>query len=153
MKVPVRILRVRGDRDADLPLPHRTTDGSAGADLCAALESDLEILPGARAVVRTGFALAIPRGYEGQLRPRSGLALEHGLMLPNSPGTIDADYRGEIRVILLNAGSEPVVVRRGDRIAQLVIGPVVRPDWQEVERAEDLGATDRGSGGFGHTGR
>jgi dUTP pyrophosphatase len=108
------------------------------------------VAPGARALVPTGFRIAVPEGHEAQVRPRSGLALRHGIVLPNAPGTIDSDYRGEIQVILLNTGEQPFAVRRGDRIAQLVIAPVVRAEWQEVP---DLEPTARGSGGFGHTGR
>jgi dUTP pyrophosphatase len=152
-RIPVRVLRVRGARDADLPLPARATAGSAGLDLCAALETDLVLAPGERALVPTGFALAIPAGYEGQVRPRSGLALRHGVFVPNAPGTIDSDYRGEVSVILQNGGREPVTVRRGERIAQLVVAPVVAPVLAEVETVEALGSTERGGSGFGHTGR
>jgi dUTP pyrophosphatase len=101
-------------------------------------------------LIPTGWHIALPRGFEAQVRPRSGLALRHGILIPNAPGTIDADYRGEIQVILLNAGSEGFEIRRGDRIAQLVVAPVVRPEWIEVESLDE---TDRGEGGFGHTGR
>jgi dUTP pyrophosphatase len=151
--VRVRIARVRPAEDADLPLPKPATSGSAGVDLYAALPTDLTFEPGDRAAVPTGIAVAIPHGFEGQVRPRSGLALRHGLTLPNAPGTIDSDYRGEIRVILLNAGREPVTIRRGDRIAQLAITPVVQPEWEQVEDPDALGPTSRGPGGFGHTGR
>ena len=152
-RIEVRIFRVRGTRDGDLPLPAKTTAGSAGLDLCAALESELVLAPGERALVPTGFALAIPVGYEGQVRPRSGLALRHGVYLPNAPGTIDSDYRGEVSVILQNGGALPFVVRRRDRIAQLVIAPVLEPVLEEVATIDALGSTDRGGGGFGHTGR
>ena len=152
-RIAVRIWRVRGTRDADLPLPAVATAGSAGLDLRAALEGERVLAPGERALVPTGFALAIPPGYEGQVRPRSGLALRHGITLPNAPGTIDSDYRGEVSVILQNGGSEPFVLRRGERIAQLVIAPVVSAILQEVDSADDLGSTERGEGGFGHTGR
>jgi dUTP pyrophosphatase len=131
----------------DLPLPSYQTPHSAGLDLLA--NEDAAILPGARAPVGTGIAIALPDGYEAQVRPRSGLALKHGVTLLNTPGTIDADYRGEIRVILINLGREPFPVRRGDRIAQLVIAPVSRASWVEVEA---LPASDRGAGGFGSTG-
>ncbi len=151
-RIEVRIFRVRGARDGDLPLPAKATAGSAGIDLCAALGSDLVLAPGERALVPTGFALAIPAGYEGQLRPRSGLALRHGVFLPNAPGTIDSDYRGEVAVILQNGGREPFVVRRGERIAQLVIAAVVAPVLEEVASADALGVTTRGGSGFGHTG-
>jgi len=152
-RIEVRIFRVRGARDGDLPLPARATAGSAGLDLCAALESDLVLAPGERALVPTGFALAIPAGYEGQVRPRSGLALRHGVFLPNAPGTVDSDYRGELAVILQNGGLEPFVVRRGERIAQLVISAVVQPVLAEVSAADALGSTERGGFGFGHSGR
>ena len=134
---------------AGLPLPSPATPGSAGSDLCAAVDSELVIAPGERCLVPTGFAIAVPDGYEAQVRPRSGLALRHGIVLPNSPGTIDSDYRGEVKVIVMNAGAEPFVVKRGDRIAQLVIAPVAKVQWEEVEALDD---TERGSGGFGHTG-
>jgi dUTP pyrophosphatase len=150
--VRARIVRVRGAADADLPLPAAATSGSAGMDLRAALREPLELAPGARALVPTGFALELPEGYEGQVRPRSGLALRHGITLPNAPGTIDSDFRGELCVILANQGSEAFVVKRGDRIAQLVIAPVTRAEWVEVDAAEELAASARGSGGFGHTG-
>jgi dUTP pyrophosphatase len=133
-----------------LPLPSYATPGSAGIDLAAAVAEPMVLHPGARAAVPTGIALAVPQGYEAQLRPRSGLALDHGLTVLNSPGTIDADYRGEVRVILANLGGEPVTIRRGDRIAQLVIAPVTRVT---VERVAALPASPRGAGGFGSTGR
>ena len=133
----------------DLPLPHYATDGSAGADLHAAVDTDLVLAPGARAAVPTGFAVALPPGYEAQVRPRSGLALKSGITLPNSPGTIDADYRGEVQVILLNAGHEAFIVTRGMRIAQIVIAPVTRAAWQEEVSLDE---TARGAGGFGSTG-
>jgi dUTP pyrophosphatase len=145
--VRVRIARLRGAED--LPLPSRATSGSSGFDLHAAVDTDQRIEPGARALIPTGLRIAVPHGYEAQVRPRSGLALRHGIVLPNSPGTIDSDYRGEIRVILLNAGSEPFTLRRGDRIAQLVIAPVVAAELQLVD---ELDETARGAGGFGHTG-
>jgi dUTP pyrophosphatase len=143
----VRVARLPGAGDLALPAP--ATPGASGLDLPAAVDGALVIEPGARVLVPTGLRVAIPRGYEGQVRPRSGLAWRHGLTLPNAPGTIDSDYRGEIQVILLNAGREPVTVRRGDRVAQLVIAPVARVGWEEVD---DLPATPRGAGGFGSTG-
>lgn len=149
----MKYFRVRGARDADLPAPAYATPGSAGLDLCAAVESEVVIPPGERALVPTGFALAIPPGYEGQVRPRSGLALHAGVTLANSPGTIDSDYRGEVAVILVNLGREPFRLRRGERIAQLVIAPAVQPALKEVGSAAALGPTSRGAGGFGHTGR
>ncbi|HTO71980.1 MAG TPA: dUTP diphosphatase [Myxococcota bacterium] len=153
MRVELRIWRVRGDRDADVPLPAYATAGSAGLDLCAAVADDVVLGPGERALVPTGFALAIPPGYEGQVRPRSGLALHAGVTVANAPGTIDADYRGEVQVILVNAGRDGFRVRRGDRIAQLVIAAVARPVPKEVGAQAELGETPRGAGGFGHTGR
>jgi dUTP pyrophosphatase len=145
--VKVRVARLPGAHD--LPLPAPATRGSAGVDLVAAVEGEMVLEPGARLRVPTGLRVAIPAGYEGQVRPRSGLALRHGVTLPNAPGTIDSDYRGEIQVILHNGGHDPVVIRRGDRIAQLVIAPVAQPEWEEVD---SLDATERGEGGFGHTG-
>ena len=134
----------------DLPLPTYATPGSAGVDLAAALEAPLVLSPGARAAVPTGIALALPAGYEAQVRPRSGLALRSGIAVLNSPGTIDADYRGEIRVILANLGGEPVTIARGERIAQLVVAPVSRVAFTAVEA---LPESIRGAGGFGSTGR
>lgn len=145
--VRVRVARVAGSED--LPLPRYATAGSAGLDLAAAVEGDLVLEPGARALVPTGLRIALPAGYEAQVRPRSGLALRSGLVLPNAPGTIDADYRGEISVLLMNAGHESFTVRRGDRVAQLVVAPVVQAQLVEVAT---LDATARGAGGFGHTG-
>jgi dUTP pyrophosphatase len=145
--IPVRRIRPRTDA---LPLPEYQTDAAAGMDLLADVDQPVTLAPGQRALVPTGIAVAIPGGFEGQVRPRSGLALRHGVALLNSPGTIDADYRGEIHVLLVNLGSEEVCVRRGERIAQLVIAPVARATWREVD---DLPSTPRGPGGFGHTGR
>jgi dUTP pyrophosphatase len=119
-------------------------------DVRAAVEADLNVAPGETVLVPTGFAMAVPAGHEAQVRPRSGLAIKHGIGVLNSPGTIDSDYRGEVRIILSNFGKEPFVIRRGDRIAQMVIAPVVRAEWDERDTLED---TRRGSGGFGHTGR
>ena len=150
--VSVRITRVRGDRDADLPLPAPATPGSVGMDLRAAVDADLVLAPGQRAAVPTGLAIALPAGFEAQVRSRSGLALRHGITLPNAPGTIDSDYRGEIHVILANGGGEDFVVHRGDRIAQLVVSPVIGVKWEEVANCEALGDTERGGGGFGHSG-
>ncbi|MCI0756552.1 dUTP diphosphatase [Teichococcus vastitatis] len=133
-----------------LPLPTYATAGAAGFDLLAAVAAPLVIAPGARALVPTGLCVALPPGHELQIRPRSGLALKHGIMLPNSPGTVDEDYRGEIQVIVLNAGDAPFTVERGTRIAQGVLAPVTRADWEVVETLPD---TARGAGGFGSTGR
>lgn len=144
----MRVLVKRLPSGHDLPLPAYMTEGSAGADVVAALHDDLTLLPGARALVPTGFALAIPSGYEAQVRPRSGLALRAGVTLLNAPGTIDADYRDEVAVILTNFGTEPYVVRRGDRIAQLVVAPVSRAHFEATEK---LDVTAR-PGGFGSTG-
>ena len=145
--VRVPVVRVRPSR---LPLPAYMSPGAAGLDLPADLERDVTIAPGARALVPTGLALALPAGYEGQVRPRSGLAHRTGLTVLNAPGTIDSDYRGEVQVLLVNLGLEPAIVRAGDRIAQLVVAPVARLEWSEVDR---LDATDRGGGGFGSTDR
>ena len=132
-----------------LPLPTYMTAGAAGMDLHAAVHEELPIEPGAIALVPTGFEVAIPHGYEGQVRPRSGLAVKHGISLPNTPATIDADYRGEIRVPLINLGREPFQVTRGMRIAQLVVAPVMRVAWDEVV---ELPSTVRAGQGFGHSG-
>ncbi len=132
-----------------LELPQYQTAGSAGLDLCAACGDDIVILPGERKLIPTGMCIALPLNYEAQIRPRSGLALKNGITLPNSPGTIDSDYRGEIQVILLNLGQEPFTVKRGTRIAQMVIAPVVKASLQIVD---NLDSTVRASGGFGHTG-
>lgn len=132
-----------------LALPTYATEGAAGVDLLAAVTAPMVIPPGGRALVPTGLRLAIPEGYELQVRPRSGLALKSGITLPNSPGTIDSDYRGELGVIVLNTGAEAFTVERGMRIAQAVLAPVVRLEWQE---AESLDETARGEGGFGSTG-
>ena len=141
------MLRLAAGRD--LPLPVRATDQSAGFDLRACLGQDLELDQGSRALVPTGLALALPAGYEAQVRPRSGLALRHGVTLLNSPGTIDADYRGEVGVILINLGQQPVTIRHGDRIAQLVIQRLPDVMLREVDA---LQSTARGAGAFGHTG-
>jgi len=133
-------------------VPEAATPGSSGFDLRACLGAPLTLAPGQRVLVPTGFSIAIPSGYEGQVRPRSGLALRHGLTMLNTPGTIDSDYRGEIGVIAINLGQEPVIVKRGDRIAQLVIAPVAAPRVR-FRLAETLPASGRGDGGFGHTGK
>jgi len=143
----VDVARVRPGRDP-LPLPRYMTPGAAGMDLLAELEAEIVLAPGERRLVPTGLAVAIPSGFEGQVRPRSGLAARDGLTVLNAPGTIDADYRGELQVLLVNLGREPVRVRRGDRIAQLVVGPVARVAWLEVAA---LPESARGAGGFGST--
>ncbi len=149
MSTPVRILRLAHAKD--LPLPVYETALAAGMDLRAALPVDEPVLlaPGSRAAVPTGLAIALPAGFEAQVRPRSGLALKRGVTTLNAPGTIDADYRGEIKVILINHGEHPVTLRRGDRIAQLVVAPVTTAVWDEVESLDE---TARGAGGFGSTG-
>lgn len=144
--IPLQILRL--PHGADLPLPAYATAGAAGMDVVAA--EDVDLAPGARHAVATGFAIAIPEGYEVQVRPRSGLALKHGITCLNTPGTIDSDYRGEVKVILANLGHEPFRVVRGERIAQLVPAAVTRATWHAVDALDD---TARGTGGFGSTGR
>lgn len=145
MSVSVEVKRL--PHGEGLPLPAYATTGSAGMDVVSA--EDVTIAPGERHPVATGLALAIPQGYEIQVRPRSGLAFKHGITVPNTPGTIDSDYRGELKVLLINHGNEDFAIARGDRVAQLVLAPVVQAAWQEVE---ELDATARGAGGFGSTG-
>jgi dUTP pyrophosphatase len=142
-------LRVRRVGPVEVPLPAYQTEGAAGLDLCAAIAEPVVLPPGARRFVGTGLAVAIPIGFEGQVRPRSGLALKHGIGIVNSPGTIDSDYRGEIGIVLINHGKEPFVVERGARIAQLVIAPVVQA---EIVVVAELDETARGTGGYGSTG-
>ena len=146
-EVRIQLKRVRERKD-DLSLPVYMTEGSAGMDLAADLDGDLTLLPLARALIPTGIAVALPVGFEAQIRPRSGLALRDGITLVNSPGTIDSDYRGEIQLIAINLGREPVVIRRGQRVAQMVVQRVCRVKWQEVEELPD---SVRQEGGFGHT--
>lgn len=143
----VRVLRLPAA--ADLPLPERATAAAAGFDLRARVDEPLTLAPGERALVPTGIALALPEDHEAQVRPRSGLAIRHGLTLLNAPGTIDADYRGEVMVVLANLGQQPFTLRRGERIAQLVVQRVTPVEWVEVH---ELPETPRGAGGFGHTG-
>ena len=155
MSVIVPVTRVdRGAevRGEELPLPRCMTEGAAGLDLMADVPSDAPVVlpPLGRALIPTGLRLAIPRGHEGQVRPRSGLAFKHGVTVLNAPGTIDADYRGELQVLLVNLGAEPFAIRRGERVAQLVVAPVVQPVLEEHETLDD---TVRGAGGFGSTGR
>ena len=147
-RIVIRLKRLEGA--ADVPLPCYMTAGAAGMDVCACVSEPVVLKPGERAAIPTGLVFEVPPGYEVQVRPRSGLALKHGIACLNSPGTIDADYRGEIKIILGNLGQESFEIRRGDRIAQLVAGPVARAT---LETAEDLSETERGGGGFGHTGR
>ncbi len=148
LSIPIR--RVRGELDADLPLPQYMSDRAAGMDLFAAIDGDLAIQPQEVALVPTGLAVAIPAGFEGQIRARSGLAIHHGLAVINAPGTIDSDYRGEIMVALINLGKKFFTIHRGDRIGQMIISQVYRAQW---DLREDLDETDRNEGGFGHTGR
>ncbi len=143
--VPVRVKRL--EHGEGLELPRYATGGAAGMDILSA--EDVVLEPGTRHAVATGLSVAIPDGYEIQVRPRSGLALKHGVSVPNTPGTIDSDYRGELKVIMINHGGEPFAIHRGDRVAQLVLAPVTRASWVEVE---ELDETQRGEGGFGSTG-
>ena len=145
--VRVQVKRLRGNKGV---LPRYMTVHSAGMDLCASLEEEIQLAPGERLLIPTGIAIALPEGYEAQVRPRSGLALRHGVTLLNTPGTVDADYRGEIGCIMINLGDEPFMIRDGDRIAQLVIHQVCHAELQEVE---ELPESTRGEGGFGHTGQ
>ncbi|MBM3502315.1 MAG: dUTP diphosphatase [Alphaproteobacteria bacterium] len=149
MTEPIVVAIERLPNGEGLPLPRYATPGSAGLDLVAAVESELLLHPGSRALVPTGFRLALPEGYEGQVRPRSGLALRAGITVLNAPGTIDADYRGEVGVVLVNLGKDLVRIRRGDRIAQLIVAPVSRVTLDSVDTLPD---TSRGAGGFGSTG-
>jgi len=148
-RVKVQVKRLRESSGESIPLPRYMTEHSAGMDLFADVEGEVVLDPGERRLIPTGIALAIPPGYEGQVRPRSGLALREGITVVNTPGTIDADYRGEVGVLLINLGQQPFRVKRGDRIAQLVIQPVCRA---ELELAGELETTPRNNGGFGHTG-
>ena len=147
-KLTVEVARKPGTED--LPLPAYQSEHASGMDLVAAVDAPLAIAPGARALVPTGLFVAVPPGYEAQVRARSGLAVKSGLCVLNGPGTVDADYRGEVRVLLVNHGRRAFRVRRGDRVAQLVLAPVSRARWVEASR---LSGTDRGAGGFGHSGR
>ena len=147
MNINIKITQL--PHGADLPLPSYATKQSAGMDLLAAVEQDLVIKPGERALVPSGIAIALPEGYEAQIRPRSGLAFKQGLTVANAPGTIDADYRGEIKALLINLGQEPVTITRGMRMAQMVVAEFTQAQWQQVDSLED---TERGAGGFGSTG-
>jgi dUTP pyrophosphatase len=147
--VEVRIQVTRTPEGEGLPLPYYATPGSAGMDLYAAVPEDVILDPGERALIPTGLRIALPPGYEAQIRPRSGLALRHGISMVNTPGTIDSDFRGVVCLLLINHGDESFTVRRGDRIGQMVIAPVTRAAWEEVP---ELPASERGEGGFGHTG-
>jgi dUTP pyrophosphatase len=145
------LVRIVQEPDAvDLPLPTHATPGSAGVDLYADLKEPLILQPGDLAAVSAGIRIAVPEGFEAQVRPRSGLARKHGISMVNTPGTIDSDYRGVVHALLINLGKEPFVLNRGERMAQMVIAPVARVEWSLSESLPD---TDRGEGGFGHTGR
>ena len=145
LRIEIKRLRPGANQ---LDLPAYMTEGAAGMDICADIEHDLMLAPMERTLIPTGIAAAIPAGFEAQIRPRSGLALAQGFTMVNSPGTIDSDYRGEIQVIAINLGSEPIVIRRGQRIAQMIVQRVVRVEWREVE---ELPLSSRQAGGFGHT--
>jgi dUTP pyrophosphatase len=146
----IKIVRLRPDTDSDIPLPRYMSSRSAGLDLCAAIKEDLFLNKGELTLIPTGFAIALPEGFEAQIRPRSGLAIKHGIGLINSPGTIDTDYRGEIKIAVINLGGKPYTFRRGDRIAQMVIKKVY---FARLEIVEELDVTKRNTGGFGHTGK
>jgi dUTP diphosphatase len=146
-EIRIRISRLRDTGNEPVPLPCYMTPDAAGMDIYADLTEDLTLPPLGRALIPTGFAIAVPQGYEAQVRPRSGLALRFGLTILNAPGTIDADYRDEVKILVINLGDQPVTIQRGDRIAQFVVAPVMRVQWQEVDQLE---ATER-AGGFGHT--
>jgi len=146
----IQLRRLQPEKDVDIPLPAYMTPQAAGMDICAAIESDQCLAPGERALIPTGLAMAIPDGYEVQVRPRSGLAIKHGIGIINSPGTIDADYRGEIKIGLINLGNSPYTIQRGDRIAQLIVQQVYQAS---ITLVDELDKTDRNDGGFGHTGK
>ena len=145
----IKIVRLHPDTDADIPLPRYMTPKSAGMDICAATETDLMLEAGAIALIPTGFAIAVPEGFEAQIRPRSGLAVKHGIGIINSPGTIDSDYRGEVKIAVINLGEKNYTFRRGDRIAQMVVKRVYQARLKVVEQLDE---TARNTGGFGHTG-
>jgi dUTP pyrophosphatase len=154
MSHPIRDITVEitrlSESTRDVPLPSYATEGSAGMDVCAAVEGEMVLKAGSTSLIPTGFAIALPAGYEAQIRPRSGLAIKQQIGIMNSPGTIDPDYRGEVKIVLTNFGAEDFVVRRGDRIAQMVIARYARVEWSETGSLDE---TNRGAGGFGHTGR
>lgn len=147
-QVTVRISRA-GGHNGDLQLPEYATEGSAGMDVCAAVDSDVEIAPSETKLISTGFSIELPHGFEAQIRPRSGLALKHHIGILNAPGTIDSDYRGEVKILLTNFGKEPFIVKQGDRIAQMIVQRHTRVQWEQVDQ---VNTTTRGAGGFGHTG-
>jgi dUTP pyrophosphatase len=146
-RIPIKITRLKGNKD--LPLPEYKSEGSSGMDIRAAVKEPVQMKPGETCLIPTGLSISVPSGYEAQMRPRSGLALHHGIGMVNAPGTIDSDYRGEIGIIMINWGNEPFTIRRGDRIAQMIISKVYRAELSEVDT---LDTTYRGQGGFGHTG-
>ena len=146
----IQLRRLQPEKDVDIPLPAYMTPQAAGMDICAAIETDQLIKPGERALIPTGLAMAIPNGFEVQVRPRSGLAIKHGIGIINSPGTIDADYRGEVKIGLINLGDAPYTIHRGDRIAQLIVQQVYQAD---ITLVDELDQTERNDGGFGHTGQ
>lgn len=148
-QIDVKIMRLRPAMDTDIPLPVYMTPGAAGMDIYAAPPAEIELAPGSITLVPTGFAMALPVGYEAQIRPRSGLAIKHGLTIVNAPGTIDADYRGEVQIGLINLGQHPYVIKRGERIAQMIIMPVLKANLVVVDKLDE---TTRNTGGFGHTG-
>ena len=145
----IKIQRLRPATDSDIPLPRYMTPHSAGMDICAAVENDLTLEKGDISLLPSGFAIALPPGFEAQIRPRSGLAVKHGIGLVNSPGTIDADYRGEVKIAVINLGRNPYTFKRGDRVAQMVIQKIYRAQLQQVLQLDE---TSRSNGGFGHTG-
>lgn len=145
----IKFLYIDPDKNADIPLPRYMTPQSAGMDICAALENELELEPGKITLIPTAFAVAVPKGFEAQIRPRSGLAVKHGIGIINSPGTIDSDYRGEVKIAVINLGEKSYTFHRGDRIAQMIIKRVYQA---EIKLVEELGETKRNTGGFGHTG-
>jgi dUTP pyrophosphatase len=147
-RLSARILRINPEHH-DIPLPAYATEGSAGMDVCAAVEKDVEIQPNETCLIPTGFIIELPQGHEAQVRPRSGLAIKHRIGILNSPGTIDSDYRGEVKIILTNFGSKPYIIHRGDRIAQMIVTKYERVQWEEASALAD---SARGEGGFGHTG-
>lgn len=149
LEITVKVTRL-DPATRDIPLPSYATEHAAGMDLRAAVPADVILRPGETQLIPTGIAIALPPGYEAQIRPRSGLAIKHQIGILNAPGTIDADYRGEVKIILTNFGTSDFAVKRGERIAQMVIAPYVRASWAEVDSLDE---TDRGAGGFGHTGR
>lgn len=149
-QIEIKIRRLNPERDKDIPLPAYMTTEAAGLDVYAALDQELTLAPKDMALIPTGFAMALPKGFEAQIRPRSGLAIKHGITLINTPGTIDADYRGEVKIAVINLGSAAYTITRGERIAQMVIQPVYRANFKVVTELEE---TERSSGGFGHTGK